>query len=90
MKPLVIALGGNALIQAHQLGNFEQQLNNVTKACKEIAVLAKKTPLVITHGNGPQVGNLELQMKSASPRIPTMRPRLGRIKLATLRPVARH
>ncbi len=73
MKPLVIALGGNALIREHQLGNFDQQLHNVTQACKEIAVLTKKgVPIVITHGNGPQVGNLELQMKASSPRIPSM------------------
>lgn len=73
MKPLIIALGGNALIHEHQLGNFKQQLQNVTSACKEIAALAKRgTPLVLTHGNGPQVGNLELQMKAASPRVPTM------------------
>lgn len=73
MKPLVVAFGGNALIREHQLGNFKEQLQNVTLACKELAELVKeKTPLVIAHGNGPQVGNLELQMQAASPRIPTM------------------
>lgn len=73
MKPLIIALGGNALIREHEIGNYAQQMKNITFACKEIAALAKKdTPLVITHGNGPQVGNLELQMQAASPRIPTM------------------
>jgi carbamate kinase len=73
MKPLVVAFGGNALIRPHQLGDFREQLRNVTLACKELAALAKQgTPLVIAHGNGPQVGNLELQMQAASPRIPTM------------------
>lgn len=73
MKPLIIALGGNALIRMHEIGNYAQQMKNITRACEEIAALAKKdTPLVITHGNGPQVGNLELQMQAASPRIPTM------------------
>lgn len=73
MKPLLIALGGNALIKPHQLGNFKQQLENVTHACEGIAALAKKgTPVVVTHGNGPQVGNLELQMQAASPKIPSM------------------
>ncbi len=73
MKPLIIALGGNALIREHEIGNYAQQLKNITRACEEIAALVKKdTPLVITHGNGPQVGNLELQMQAASPRIPTM------------------
>ena len=69
----MVAFGGNALIRAHQLGNFKEQLRNVTLACKEVAALAKEgTPLVIVHGNGPQVGNLELQMQAASPRVPTM------------------
>ncbi len=73
MKPLIIALGGNALIREHEIGNYAQQMKNITLACKEIATLVKKdVPLVITHGNGPQVGNLELQMQAASPRIPTM------------------
>lgn len=73
MKPLIIALGGNALIREKEIGNYAQQMKNITLACKEIAALAKKdTPLIITHGNGPQVGNLELQMQAASPRIPTM------------------
>lgn len=73
MKPLIIALGGNALIREHEIGNYAQQLKNITRACKEIATLARKDiPLIITHGNGPQVGNLELQMQAASPRIPTM------------------
>lgn len=73
MKPLIIALGGNALIREHEIGNYTQQMKNITHACEEIATLVKKdAPLVITHGNGPQVGNLELQMQAASPRIPTM------------------
>jgi len=73
MKPLIIALGGNALIREHEIGNYAQQMKNITHACKEIAALAKKDiPLIITHGNGPQVGNLELQMQAASPRIPSM------------------
>lgn len=73
MKPLVVAFGGNALIRAHQLGDFNEQLRNVTTACKDVAAMAKHgTPLVIVHGNGPQVGNLELQMQAASPRVPTM------------------
>ncbi len=71
--PLVIALGGNALIHSHQLGNFQQQLENVSNVCELIAeTIPKNQPLVITHGNGPQVGNLELQMNALSPRIPSM------------------
>ncbi|QQR92439.1 MAG: carbamate kinase [Candidatus Iainarchaeum archaeon] len=71
--PIVIALGGNALIQHHQLGDFRQQLENVSKVCELIAeTIPKNQPIVITHGNGPQVGNLELQMKALSPKIPSM------------------
>jgi carbamate kinase len=73
MRPIVIALGGNALIRDHEIGKFDQQLSNVTRACKGIADIAKKgIPIVITHGNGPQVGNLEIRMQVASPKIPKM------------------
>ncbi len=63
MKPLVIALGGNALIQEKEVGNYEQQLKNVQRAVEDIIPLIRKgQPVVIVHGNGPQVGSLEVQM----------------------------
>lgn len=63
MKTILIALGGNALIREHEIGNYKQQKQNFHLVAKQIAQLAKKgTKMIITHGNGPQVGNLQLQM----------------------------
>ena len=72
-KPiLLIALGGNALIQKGQPGTADQQFENLSLPVKHIAELSRKYRLVITHGNGPQVGNLLLQQESCDevPKMP--------------------
>ena len=57
-----MALGGNAILQPGQLGSFEEQLVNVDAAMRRIAELVKAGwRVVLTHGNGPQVGNLLIQ-----------------------------
>ncbi|OFX46071.1 MAG: carbamate kinase [Bacteroidetes bacterium GWA2_30_7] len=63
MKKLaVVALGGNALLMAGQKGTIDEQEENVYNTCKHILELIKQDyNLVITHGNGPQVGNILLQ-----------------------------
>ena len=58
---LVVALGGNALLQRGQALSAENQRRNVKTAAKALAPLARENELVITHGNGPQVGLLALQ-----------------------------
>lgn len=73
MEKIAIALGGNALIKARQLGRHSEQLQNVRKTCRLIAGLARRGYLpVITHGNGPQVGNLQIQMAEARGKVPEM------------------
>jgi carbamate kinase len=72
-KPiLLIALGGNALIKKGQTGTADQQFENLSLPMKQIAELSRKYRLVITHGNGPQVGNLLLQQESCDevPKMP--------------------
>ena len=72
-KPkLLIAFGGNALIQKGQAGTTDQQFENLGPPMKQVAELSKKYRLVITHGNGPQVGNLLLQQESCDevPKMP--------------------
>lgn len=66
LKPLiVIALGGNAMIRGNQEGTYEEQVQNITDTCKQILKIIKKGyRVVITHGNGPQIGNLILQMEA--------------------------
>jgi len=60
MKKLaVIALGGNALLRDNEAGTIEQQEQNATETLENLVHLIKDGyELVITHGNGPQVGNI--------------------------------
>ncbi|MEM3953180.1 MAG: carbamate kinase, partial [Nitrososphaerota archaeon] len=54
---IVVALGGNALLRKGQKGSFEEQYNNIVQTCKILADMVQAGyKLVITHGNGPQVG----------------------------------
>ncbi len=65
IKPLIlIALGGNALIQKGQQGTAEEQFANLKVPMRQIARLSRQYRIVITHGNGPQAGNLLLQQES--------------------------
>ena len=69
-KSVVIAIGGNAIVQERQKGTAKEQLSNIYESCKHIADLyAQGYRIALTHGNGPQVGNLLLQ-NEASPEIP--------------------
>jgi len=61
---VVVALGGNALLKRGQPMTAENQRGNVRIACQALAPLAQENQLVITHGNGPQVGLLALQSAS--------------------------
>ena len=58
---LVVALGGNALLKRGQPLTPENQLDNIRIAATQIARIAEGRQLVVTHGNGPQVGLLALQ-----------------------------
>src|ERR1700693_5267020 len=63
---VVIALGGNALLQRGQPMTEGQQRVNVKRAAKALAEVAREHTIVITHGNGPQVGLLALQSAAYS------------------------
>ena len=58
---IVIALGGNALLRRGEPLTADNQRRNIKTAAEALAPLALKHELVITHGNGPQVGLLALQ-----------------------------
>jgi carbamate kinase len=58
---IVVALGGNALQRRGEPMTVERQRANVATACKSLAPVAGEHELVISHGNGPQVGLLALQ-----------------------------
>lgn len=72
MKTLIVALGGNALIQKGQRGTAEEQLANIRMPVRQIAELSRDYQIVITHGNGPQSGNLLLQQEACDevPKMP--------------------
>jgi carbamate kinase len=58
---VVVALGGNALLRRGQELTAENQRENARAACRHLAPVAAEHQLVISHGNGPQVGLLALQ-----------------------------
>jgi carbamate kinase len=71
-KPvLLIALGGNALIRKGQTGTAEEQFANLKLPMRQIARLSRDYRILITHGNGPQAGNLLLQQESCR-EVPNM------------------
>ena len=67
-----MALGGNALIRKGQQGTTEEQFENLRLPLSQLARLSQRYRLIITHGNGPQVGSLMLQQEccDAVPRLP--------------------
>ncbi|TMI36221.1 carbamate kinase [Candidatus Bathyarchaeota archaeon] len=72
MKVLV-SLGGNAILQHGQKGTAEQQATNVQNTAKHLARLLRRGErITITHGNGPQVGNILLQNEIAKDILPPM------------------
>ena len=65
-KKAVIALGGNALVRKGQRGTIYEQFTNTRKSVKSIVKMIKEGwDVVVTHGNGPQVGAILLQNKVA-------------------------
>jgi carbamate kinase len=66
-KVTVIALGGNAILKPGQRGTFDEQMLNVKTTCEQLAQMVEsgKYKIIVTHGNGPQVGNLLLQNETA-------------------------
>lgn len=71
---ILIALGGNAIKQADEKGTSEEQFKNCWNTTGYIASIIQdlkaEDRLVITHGNGPQVGNLMVQQKAAEDIVP--------------------
>jgi carbamate kinase len=70
---LVVAIGGNALIRAEDDGTWERQLEHATALAAELLALrAAGHELVLTHGNGPQVGLLLLQQDLGAAEVPPL------------------
>ena len=73
-KKVVVAIGGNAILENGQPGTYEEQFQNITKTARKIVSIMTNADgfeiVALTHGNGPQVGYLDLQQDMASAKIP--------------------
>jgi len=72
-KVIVVALGGNALVQEGEKGTIQEQFANTRKSITGIVQCIKKGfDVVITHGNGPQVGNMLLRTELSRDKVPEL------------------
>ena len=70
---VVVALGGNAILRSKELNSYREQFDNVRRTCTQVAALIKDgAQVVLTHGNGPQVGNLLIQNEAAAHLVPAV------------------
>ena len=72
-KRVVLALGGNAILQPEQEATYDNQYNNVITATEKMIEIRKAGhEIVVTHGNGPQVGNIIAQNEYAKDNVPAL------------------
>ena len=72
-KTIVLAFGGNAITKSKEKGTREEQWHNLEATCRHVIELIKEGHrIVITHGNGPQVGNILLKNEICKERVPPM------------------
>jgi carbamate kinase len=70
---IVVALGGNAILRSKQLNSYAEQFDNIRRTCRQVAqLIAEGYQPILTHGNGPQVGNLLIQNEAASSLVPAV------------------
>lgn len=73
MTTAVVAIGGNAILRKGQLPTMENQLENLRSTCRHIASMVHEGySVTLSHGNGPQVGDILLQNEAAKDEIPPM------------------
>jgi carbamate kinase len=68
----VIALGGNALVRPGERGTAAEQRANLRATCEALRPLLADSALVVTHGNGPQVGNELVRQERAADEVPPL------------------
>jgi carbamate kinase len=69
---IVVALGGNALLRPGERGTAAEQRANLRDACEALRPVLADGELVVTHGNGPQVGNELLRQERAAEEVPPL------------------
>jgi len=71
MKTMLLAVGGNSLIRAGEKGTMAEQLSNARRTAREIAgLVGEGYRIVLTHGNGPQVGAALLRSEAGAMQVP--------------------
>jgi carbamate kinase len=94
----VVALGGNALLDPGERGTAAEQRANLARTFRAASTLFVEAPLVLTHGNGPQVGNELLRQELGSAEVPPLplwlavaqtQAEIGALAAAELRPLVR-
>ena len=97
MSATVVALGGNALMRPGERGTAAEQLANLRRAVAALRPLLGEPGLVLTHGNGPQVGNELIRQERAADEAPALplwvavaqtQAEIGTLIAAELRPFA--
>lgn len=72
-KTIVVAIGGNAITKADELGTHEEQMHNIKMVVGPIArIIADGSRVVVVHGNGPQVGNHLIKNEHSKELVPPM------------------
>jgi carbamate kinase len=72
-EKIVVALGGNAITGAHEKGDIHRQFSNTRRSMVGvIEILKQDYNMVITHGNGPQVGNALIRIEESRYVVPTL------------------
>lgn len=71
MKTILLAVGGNSLIRAGEKGTMAEQLSNARRTAREIVGLLRDGfRIILTHGNGPQVGAALLRSEAGAKQVP--------------------
>jgi carbamate kinase len=70
---ILVALGGNAILSREGKGTAEEQFDNVRRTCRHlVGIIQEGHRMTITHGNGPQVGDILLKDELAKGKLPGM------------------
>ncbi len=73
MQTVLIALGGNAIVRPGQRGRYHEQLESIDRTVESMAdIIVRGNRVIITHGNGPQVGAIMIQNDAGRDRVPAM------------------
>ena len=72
-EPIVVALGGNAIMDSKGTAPYGEQVAATSVTMRSVAeMIAGGYPVVLTHGNGPIVGNIMIRHEAAADQIPPM------------------